>query len=183
MDDNGEIFIAGSAEYGCDSCGANFNTDETGGHYTCKDLCNWDCCRKCMRKNPWKQGLKCAEIHGGDGPEWSTNTMDEVIQKYGNNHIPQIAEIGLYFDAYVAGIKVVYRDDETLPGGHTVEHFGSAGGEYEYRKLKLKKGEYITKIDGRIGSWTDELKTYTSRGKCLKGGDDGGGDYDPQYEG
>ena len=47
----------------------------------------------------------------------------------------------------------------------------------------MKKGEYITHIDGRIGSWTDELKIYTSRGKVLKGGDDGGGDYDPQYEG
>ena len=127
--------------------------------------------------------MKKAEINGSDGPEAEYRDFD-TIREMMNFSLPQIKEIGIFFDAYVAGFKVVYWPDEKcMPDGHTTEHFGSASEDTQYKKLKLKRGEYITHIDGRIGCWTDELKIYTSRGKVLKGGDDGGGDYDPQYEG
>ena len=51
------------------------------------------------------------------------------------------------------------------------------------KTYKLKKGEYIVKVDGRVGCVVDELKFKTNFGRKLTGGDDGGGDCEPDYVG
>ena len=87
-----------------------------------------------------------------------------MIEKFGEA-IPQIREVGIYFDRYVFGMKVVYRASEAVPEPLTFEHFGSCEGTAPvYKNIKLKKGEYISHVHGRIGCWTDELKVYTNKG-------------------
>ena len=72
---------------------------------------------------------------------------------------------------------MVYRDNEKLPGGHTYEMFGNAGGDYQYKRLKLKSGDYVQWVEGLVGSQIDELKIITKRGRELKAGVPGGNDY------
>ena len=117
------------------------------------------------------------------------------MEKYGEA-IPQIREIGIWFTAWVVGLKVVYQDDVNMPEPLVIEHFGSLGDSGgRFKSITLQKGEYITKVKGRIGAVTDELKIYTSRGKCLSGKNEfadqarerhGGADddtYDPKLKG
>ena len=143
----------------------------------------------------WEKCVKKANIHGTDAPEVDHEDMPQVMEKYGEA-IPQIREIGIWFDAWVTGLKVVYQDDVTMPTPLEIEHFGNLGANGgRYKSITLKKGEYITKVKGKIGSWTDELKITTSRGKVLKAknefADDarerlGGADddyYDPKLKG
>lgn len=41
----------------------------------------------------------------------------------------------------------------------------------------------MRKVEGRVGCVVDELKFYTNFGRKLKGGDDGGGECEPEYVG
>ena len=126
---------------------------------------------------PWKPHRKEANLHGGDGPEHETKWGDEIWQSWNENELPEIKEVTLFYTSYVAGIRIKYRN------GHVYEAKGSQGGEVNEITHKMKKGEWITKVIGRVGCWVNELKFYTNFGRTLKGGADGGGECEPEYEG
>ena len=125
----------------------------------------------------WKPHRLEAHLHGSDNPDQETNWGDDIWHNWDENELPEIKELTIFYTGYVAGIRVKYRN------GQEFEARGSQGDEVSEKTHKLKRGEYITKVIGRVGCWSDELKFYTNFGRTLKGGADGGGECEPEYEG
>ena len=85
--EGGRVIYEESA-YICDGCGREFEADESGGHFTCADLCNEDFCRKCMKKDKtWKQLVKKAVLlgEGYEGDGFAT-----VMDRFGVHDLPRI---------------------------------------------------------------------------------------------
>ena len=57
------------------------------------------------------------------------------------------------------------------------------GQEIHRKTYKFKKGEYVCKVEGRVGCVVDELKFYTSFGRKFSGNDDSGDECKPEYVG
>ena len=121
-----------------------------------------------------------AHIHGIDEANYNMDWGPKILDQWYDDRIPVIKEITVYYTAYVCGIKIIYREGEETHFEHIVDQPGQ---EIREKTHKLKQGEYVCKVEGRVGCVVDELKFYTNFGRKLKGGDDGGGECEPEYVG
>ena len=57
-------------------------------------------------------------------------------------------KFGLWYESFVNGVSIFYRD------GTSYERKGDSN-PGTYTGLKLVKGEYVSLVHGRFGSWSD----------------------------
>ena len=69
--DNGSgPYTSTSTQLGCNGCGNMFEVSEHGGYYSCRELCDWDMCPKCLlcdNKHQLKIQLGNPYAHMGPG--------------------------------------------------------------------------------------------------------------------
>jgi len=86
---------------------------------------------------------------------------------------PRIAKVVLYHNGSLAmGWKITYVNDAT---GEIYVSRGFDGVKDDKEVLELEEDEYLVKLDGNQGDLIDSIRFVTNKGRCIKGGGDGGG--------
>jgi hypothetical protein len=75
-----------------------------------------------------------------------------------------ISQVTLHAGAFVDAISITY--------GNLITWHGGPGGDPH--NLTLQPGEYITHVEGRVGTWLDYLKLTTNLGQTVAAGGHGG---------
>jgi len=106
-----------------------------------------------------------SQIFGGSGGGVFSDDLTQTSQLVGLN---------IWSGDYVDAIQATW----SKPGGGTIIGTKQGGGGGSLSIITFKTGEYITRVDGRSGDWTDQLKFTTNLGNVYGPyGGNGGGAY------
>jgi hypothetical protein len=99
-------------------------------------------------KVPWKPLVLHQNLHGGDAGHRHYVDFPTIQNAADDFALPEIVEIGLWYADFVNGVSVFYKN------GTSYERKGDAN-PGTYTSLKLMKGEFVSVVHGRFGSWGD----------------------------
>lgn len=118
----------------------------------------------------------------GEGSIKFDHFLAQAALMKGDEWVPNIDKIAIWYTSYVEGIEITYRfESKTGKPSQTSEykHIGTNKTEYShYHTLKLYPDEKVTRISGRAGDVIDKIEIVTDkRGTIFSVGGSGGSEF------